>query len=105
MEDDLRLPLQPSDASFESHLTTLDLLIARLKTLTTRTRWSAHLPLNSKASFRGTLIHTNDLKVNVGGEWWIEMTAEEAVAYLKRRKDSEYYVDKGRFTYGRAERC
>ena len=89
MEDGFRLPILPSDGSLQSHLTALDLLTARLSTLTTRTRWPARIPLNSKASFSGCLIHTNDVKVNVGGDWWIEMTAEEAVEYVKRRKNGE----------------
>lgn len=95
--DELYLPITPSDASLQSHLAALDLLASRLSALTTRTGWPARIPLNAKASFSGSLIHTNDLKVNVGGEWWVDMTAEEATAYVGRRKNSTLSRDRWDF--------
>lgn len=93
MDEDLNLPIQPADNSLQSHIAALDLLSARLSTLTTGTRWSANIPLNSKASFKGSVIHTNDIKVNVGGGWWIEMTTQEAEEYIKRRKTGASDLD------------
>lgn len=92
MEEDLLdilVPIQPSDSSIQSHIAALDLLAARLSILTSQTRLPARIPLNSKASFSGSVIHTNDVKVIVGGERWVEMTAEEAVGYVRRRKNGE----------------
>ncbi|ORY28459.1 hypothetical protein BCR39DRAFT_201993 [Naematelia encephala] len=86
MEAGLRLPIRPPDHSLTSHLLALDALAGQLATLTSRTRWPAQIPLNSKASFSGELVHTNDVKVCIGGEWWVEMTAAEAVEWIHRRK-------------------
>jgi prefoldin subunit 5 len=50
------------------------------------------VPLNPKATFRGQLIHTNEVKVHLGGEWWVEMTADEAAAYVRRRRRGERVI-------------
>lgn len=81
--------ISPSDPSLAAHLAALDLLAARLSALTDRTRWPARVPLNSKASIVGQVVHTNEMKINVGGGYWIEMTAKEAEEYVKRRKTGE----------------
>ena len=86
MSDELNLPIRPSDPSLQSHLQALDLLSAQIGRLTERTRWQARIPLNSKASIQGEVIHTNEFKVHVGDGWYIEMTAQEAAAYVHRRK-------------------
>lgn len=90
MDQNLHLPIKPQDNTFTSHLSALDSLSTRLTTLTDQTRWPAQIPLNSKASFKGSIVHTNEVKVNVGGGWWIEMTAKEAVGYVNRRKMGGY---------------
>ncbi|WRT67801.1 uncharacterized protein IL334_004775 [Kwoniella shivajii] len=81
------IPIIPSSPSLQSHLSALDILSLRLSNLTSSTTHSARIPLIGKASIRGDIVHTNDIKVNIGREWWIDMTAQEASEYVKRRKD------------------
>lgn len=102
MEDGLHLPLSPSTPSLSSHLQALDLLSVRLSTLSTRTRWSAEIPFNSKATAAGWLVHTNDVKVDIGGGWWVGMTAEEAREYIGRRKVGESSLTGGTGQDGRS---
>lgn len=83
------LPIEPRDASIASHLAAFDSLIAALLQLPSRTRWPAHVPLNAKGRIRGEVVHANDVKVCLGGGWWVEMTASEAVAHLQRKKAGE----------------
>jgi len=78
--------ISPSDDSLTAHLQALDLLSARISSLTARTRWAARIPLNSKASILGQVVHTNELKIDIGGGYWVEMTAKEAEEYVGRRK-------------------
>ena len=82
-------PIVPNDNSLGAHLQALDLVSARISSLTARTRWPARIPLNSKASMLGQVVHTNELKVNIGGGYWAEMTAKEAEDYVQRRKTGE----------------
>lgn len=82
----LQLPIRPYDGSLAAQIAVLDLLSARLALLPSRTRWPARIPLTSKASFVGEVVHTNTVKVHLGGEWWVEMTATEAADYITRRK-------------------
>jgi hypothetical protein len=63
-----------------------------LDVLASRARWPARIPLNSKASFDGDVVHPDQLHVHVGGEWWVEMSAAEAAAYVRRRKAGECSV-------------
>ncbi len=86
MPDFIEAPVRPIDSSLSAHLLALDLLSARLSALPSQTNWPVRVPINSKASFRGDVVHTNDLKVHLGEEWWVEMTAEEAAAYIRRRR-------------------
>jgi hypothetical protein len=37
----------------------------------------------------GHVVHTNELKVNIGGGYWVEMTAKEAEEYIQRCKTGE----------------
>ena len=89
MDDDLLHPVVPTSSSLAAHLQALDLLQARLSNLTSRTRWATQVPLNGKASIPGWITHTNTLKVCVGDGWWVEMTADEARDYIKRRRTGE----------------
>jgi hypothetical protein len=82
-------PIRSADSSLASQLQALDALSHRLCTLTTRTRWPAQIPINSKASISGLITHTNELKVDIGAGYWVEMTASEAQAYVQRRKTGE----------------
>lgn len=83
---ELPLPIVPASPSLASHVQALTLLSAQLAALPTQSRWPARIPLTSKGSVRAQLVHTNEVKINVGGAWWVEMTAEEARAYVERRK-------------------
>lgn len=89
----LQLPLRSSGLTLGAHIAALDLLAARLDALPSRSRWPARVPINSKASFEGDIVHTNEVKVHVGGDQWIEMTASEAADYVRRRKASTYASD------------
>ncbi|ORX40044.1 hypothetical protein BD324DRAFT_607169 [Kockovaella imperatae] len=87
MENDQSLnTIRPSDPSVEAQIQALDLLSARLKRLTDQTRWPARVPLNAKASLGGQVVHTNDVKVNIGAGYWVGMTAQEASEWVQRRK-------------------
>lgn len=90
MLDRIQLPLRPAGTSLAAHVAALDLLATRLDSLPLRSHWPARIPINSKASFDGDIVHTNQLKVNVGGEWWVEMTAPEAANYVRRRRAREF---------------
>ncbi|GMK53952.1 hypothetical protein CspeluHIS016_0105380 [Cutaneotrichosporon spelunceum] len=82
----LQLPLRPTDHSLGAHIAALDLLATRLDALPTRSRWGARVPINSKASFVGDVVHTNEVKVNVGSDLWVEMTACDAADWVRSRK-------------------
>ena len=87
MSDDyLYLPIQPASTSLSSHLQALDLLAARLSSLQTRAEWETRVPLNSKASVKGRIVDTGNVKINIGGEWWVDMTPAEGLAWIRRRK-------------------
>jgi hypothetical protein len=80
------LPILPASSSLTSHLQALDLLAARLSSLATKTEWETRVPLNSKASIKGSLTNTANVKINIGGEWWVDMTVQEGEAWVRRRK-------------------
>ena len=79
-------PIIPAHNSLPAHLAALDLLAARIASLPAKTRWDARIPLNGKGSIPGQVVHTNEVKVDIGGGYWVEMTATEAVEYVNRRK-------------------
>ncbi|WVF69159.1 hypothetical protein IAT40_003934 [Kwoniella sp. CBS 6097] len=113
-DEPLSLPIEPSSPSLHSHLAALNILSLRLASLTSSTTHPVRIPLTSKASIKGAVIHTNDVKVNLGGAsgsgdggaidsargageheheqgqghggWWVDMTASEASDYVRRRK-------------------
>jgi prefoldin subunit 5 len=89
MNERIHLPLRPSGPSLGAYISALDLLAARLDTLASRARWPARVPINSKASFDGHLVHTDQVRVDIGAGWWVEMSATEAAAYVRRRKACE----------------
>ncbi|WWC96086.1 hypothetical protein V866_002953 [Kwoniella sp. B9012] len=86
-DESLSLPIIPSSPSLQSHLAALDHLSLQLQHLTSSTARPVRLPLGSKASMVGHIVHTNDIKVNIGCGYWVDMTAQEASEYVKRRKD------------------
>jgi len=92
MSDDyLHLPIQPASTSLSSHLQALDLLAARLSSLQTRAEWETRVPLNSKASVKGRIFDTGNVKINIGGEWWVDMTPSEGEQWIRRRKTGMCY--------------
>lgn len=91
-DEPLEVPIRPYDGSLGAQIAALDLLSAKLALLPSRTRWPARIPLTSKASFVGEVVHTNVVKVHLGGEWWMEMTATEAADYITRRKRGMWLV-------------
>lgn len=34
----------------------------------------------------GKIVNTGDVKINIGGEWWVDMTPQEGEAWVRRRK-------------------
>lgn len=87
MSDDYHhLPILPASGSLASHIQALDLLATRLSSLSTRSEWETRIPLNSKASVMGRIVETGNVKINIGGEWWVDMTPQEGEAWVRRRK-------------------
>lgn len=82
-----QLPILPASSSLASHLQALDLLAARLATLSSRSEWETKVPISSKASVSGSIVGTANVKINIGGEWWVDMTPQEAEAWVRRRKE------------------
>jgi prefoldin subunit 5 len=86
MGDYHHLPILPASSSLSSHLQALDLLAARLHSLNTQAEWETRVPLNSKASVKGAIVNTANVKINIGGEWWVNMTPLEGEEWVRRRK-------------------
>lgn len=82
----IQLPLKPAGNSLASHVAALDLLAARVASLPTRSRWPARVPINSKASFNGHVVHTDEVKAYIAKDEWVEMSAREAASHIRGRK-------------------
>ncbi|WWC62537.1 uncharacterized protein I303_105133 [Kwoniella dejecticola CBS 10117] len=82
----LDLPIVPTSSSLESHIQALDILSLRIRAL--GSPQNIRIPLGSKASLKAQVRDTVRLKVkvNVGGEWFVDMTLDEASEYVQRRK-------------------
>lgn len=87
--DAIRLPIQPTGAQLSEHVAALDLLAARLDALASRQAWPALVPFNSKASFPGSIINTNSVKIATGPDSWAEMPPAHAAEYVRRRKNGK----------------
>lgn len=87
--DAIRLPIQPTGAQLSEHVAALDLLAARLDALAARRAWPALVPFNSKASFPGSIINTNSVKIATGPDSWAEMPPSHAAEYVRRRKNGK----------------
>ncbi|KAJ2907823.1 hypothetical protein GGI21_003503, partial [Coemansia aciculifera] len=49
--------------------------------------YDAMVPVGPLAFFPGTLIHTNEILVSLGDNWFVERSAKQAVAIAKRREE------------------
>lgn len=89
MDPSTLLPIRPTSPTLSAHLAALNTTISQLDSLPSQTRWPAYIPLTSRARIPGQIVHPNEVKVNLGEGWWVDMTASEAGGYLKRRKMGE----------------
>jgi hypothetical protein len=74
--------------SLTSQLQALDTLASRLSSLVTKAEWESKLPLDS--SVKGKT--AENVRINVGGDWWVDMTPSEGQAWVRRRKTGKLYV-------------
>lgn len=68
--------------SLTSQIQSLDTLASRLSSLVTKAEWESKLPLDS--SVKGKAVE--NVRINVGGEWWVDMTPPEGEAWVRRQK-------------------
>lgn len=87
MSEPQRYPVIIPQNALQAQLQALSLLEARIFNLVAQTSWPVHVPFGPKATATGKIVHTNDLKVNLGAGVWVEMTADEAVKYLQRQRE------------------
>lgn len=86
------LPIRPTSPNLSSHISVLDKTISHLSALPAQTKWPAFIPLTSRARLPGQIVHPNEVKVDLGQGWWVDMTASEAGEYLKRRKTGTFVI-------------
>jgi hypothetical protein len=72
----------PGPQSLISQLQSLNILASQFSSLVTKAEWESKLPLDS--SVKGKTVE--NVRINVGGEWWVEMTPSEGAAWVRRRK-------------------
>jgi hypothetical protein len=68
--------------SLTSQIQSLDILAFQFSSLVTKAEWDSKLPLDS--SVKGKTVE--NVRINVGGEWWVDMTPSEGAAWVRRRK-------------------
>ena len=59
-------------------------LADRLETLSDLTQHKVMVPMTSKAFMPGKLVHTNEILVLLGDNWFIETSAKNAAAIARR---------------------
>jgi len=64
-----------------------DRLIDLVQDLPKRTSWKAAIPFGSKAFFLGRIVHTNELLVHLGDEYFVDRSAFETVQIIQKRKE------------------
>lgn len=64
-----------------------DSLCSRLRTLPDSVSHEVMVPLNSLAFMPGRLVHTNEILVLLGDNWFAERSARQALAIAERRAD------------------
>ena len=60
-------------------------LIEKLETLSDLTQHKVMVPMTSKAFMPGSLVHTNEILVLLGDNWFVETSANNAAAIARRR--------------------
>eukprot|EP00041_Stephanoeca_diplocostata_P030940 m.948982 g.948982 ORF g.948982 m.948982 type:complete len:542 (+) comp23851_c2_seq28:354-1979(+) len=60
-------------------------LISKLKDLPDKTRYSYKIPMGKKAFMLGELVHTNEITVLLGDNYFVERSAKQALAIAERR--------------------
>ena len=60
-------------------------LTQRLETLSDLTQHKVMVPMTSKAFMPGRLVHTNEILVLLGDNWFVETSAKKAAAMARRR--------------------
>ena len=87
MSDDLCfLPIRPPSPSLRSQILSLDVLAAQLSSLKRSVAWDTATSASFGAQNKESLAATGNIKINVGGEWWVDMTPAEGLAWIRRRK-------------------
>lgn len=87
MSDDLcYLPIRPPSPSLRSQTRSLDVLAAQLSSLKRTVAWGTATSASFGAQNKESLAATGNIKINVGGEWWVDMTPAEGLAWIRRRK-------------------
>jgi hypothetical protein len=81
-QDHHHLPVLSNTDSLISKLKDLDRLAAQLSSLSTKTGTETGVPSRSE----GRPANIEHVKINVGGEWWVDMTLKEGEAWIGRRK-------------------
>ncbi|KAI8083659.1 hypothetical protein BDF21DRAFT_492584 [Thamnidium elegans] len=72
---------------WQDYKTDYDALENQLNTLPDNTTRSAMIPLGKLAFMPGKLIHTNEILVLLGDQYYAERSAKQAVEILKRRRE------------------
>ena len=68
-----------------NHLEEYSALIDKLETLSQQTQHKVMVPMTSKAFMPGSLVHTNEILVLLGDNWFVETSAQKAAAIARRR--------------------
>lgn len=77
--------------SLTSQIRSLDILASHFSSLVTKAEWESQLPLDSSVKAKDA----ESVRINVGGEWWVDMTPSEGVAWVRRRKIGMSYMKGG----------
>jgi prefoldin alpha subunit len=79
--------LETEYARWNNYKNDYDALEQQLKTLPEETKRSAMIPVGKLAFMPGTIIHTNEILVLLGEQYFAERSAKQALDILHRRKE------------------
>lgn len=72
-----------------------DILKDRLLTLPDETRYDVMVPISKKGFMPGKLVHTNEILVLLGDNWFVDRSAKQAVDIITRRsKGIDEHIEK-----------